>query len=115
MADTKYGQLFTKQDLGEFVEALERLQNEHATLGRYPEDVIVDKVLAEMRGFRLPPAEPLFVLRAQDKAATDTIDHYWTLCEREGSPEAHLDAISLAYSEFTQFSTDNPDRMKVAD
>jgi len=113
--DNKYGQIFTKQDLCEFVEALERLQNENATLGRYPEEVIVDKVLDEMRGFRLPPNEPLFILRGQDRYALPAIGHYLEMCKVADLSEGHVNAVDKAWHDFEDYFEENPDRVKDPD
>lgn len=72
----------------------------------YPE---IKKLLA------IPPDEPIFILRAQDKAAEASIESYQIRAESKGAVSEFLEGVGEAVTEFRQFKAANPERMKVPD
>lgn len=111
MADKKYGQLFTIQDVvnivtlatGEPEEAPTRTKNALMQMSR--------------RGVKLrfPADEPLFVLRAQDQAAPQAIQAYHDSAEFNGASQEHLSDVMAALIEFVGFQSGHPDRVKIPD
>lgn len=63
----------------------------------------------------IPADEPIFILRGQDKAASETIDDYLLNAEDEGADEEFLSGVEKCRTEFEHFKTQNLDRMKVPD
>lgn len=51
-------------------------------------------------GTPIPDDEPIFVLRAQDEEAPETIIDYAKKCERAGSPQEHVNAVMEVYDTF---------------
>lgn len=63
----------------------------------------------------IPADEPIFILRAQDKAALSTLFHYWSKCHDLGSPDGHLDSCQNAIGDFERWQRRHRQRIKVAD
>lgn len=47
--------------------------------------------------------EPVFIFRAQDRLLPQVLIQYMKLCEREGSPDVHLDNIAKNYMVITEW------------
>jgi len=62
-------------------------------------------------GDPIPEDEPVFMLRAKDVFAEQTIAYYLTLA----SQREHKAAIVERIGDFTEFRINNPDRMKAPD
>lgn len=69
----------------------------------------------------IPPDEPIFIMRAQDKFAPDGISDY-RLRKHAGQIDFGTDALPVweaevgsIVSDFRNFQRDNPDRVKVPD
>ena len=121
--DSKYGRLFTEGDVDMLVAAM--------GFADMPEHVVPLRRRAERRlaeeGFelRFPTDEPLFLLRGQDKAATEAIGNvietpessrsYLQACRAVGAHNDHLAAVNSASAEFETWQQQNPDRVKVPD
>lgn len=63
----------------------------------------------------IPGDEPIFILRARDIAAAQTIADYAARCEAVGSPQDHVDAAQEVHAAFRDWAYAYPDRMKVPD
>lgn len=51
--------------------------------------------------------EPVFILRAQDVIAPETIIRYASLCSERGSPQAHVDAVMEVYDRFVRWQQEH--------
>lgn len=63
----------------------------------------------------VPHDEPIFVIRAQDKAACATLIDYADNSERVGASKQFVDAIDGIADDFEKFAIEHPDRQKVPD
>lgn len=111
MSDSKYGRIFTEQDVLDFVQST--LQAYFGENARIDHEAVKGR-LAQFEG-RFPQDEPIFVLRGQDRKALAGIRAYNLACTPETSPMEHLEAITNAIDLFERFRIDNPDRMKHPD
>jgi hypothetical protein len=59
--------------------------------------------------------EPLFVLRARDQAAVDTIKQYAEICRGLGCDEDHVAAVEYQAQRFEEWAGANPDLIKKPD
>ena len=48
----------------------------------------------------IPADEPVFVLRAQDACAIDTLHAYVNACEAHGASDEHLEAVDVVRKRF---------------
>jgi hypothetical protein len=101
--DSKYGRIYTQQD------AISLMQ-----LADDPVDQSFGQILEDFTG-TFPPGEPVFVLRAKDKSALDTLADYRANAKAKGAGGAHLDNVTKAIDEFRNFARNNPDKMKIPD
>lgn len=111
MADTKYGRLYTEEDVAKIVcsitgmiSAPEAVADHIALIDEFP-----------WAQLTFPADEPLFLLRGQDKAATTGVDAYLRECSLMGASLAHTVAIEHAYNTMMEFVARHPDRVKVPD
>lgn len=120
MADSKYGRLFTEDDVREIVNAAVFAGIELAESGdeedtrNFHGDAIYDAVVSGV-DVKFPEDEPLFVLRAQDDIAFDTILAYYEACKDAGIRQEHLDNVDASIELFRKFRDENPDRVKDPD
>lgn len=63
-------------------------------------------------GRPIPEDEPLFLLRAKDRHALDTLEYYRTLCAQDHCTDYHLQGIEDRILAFDQFRLKHPERMK---
>jgi hypothetical protein len=63
----------------------------------------------------IPDDEPVFLLRAKDKAAIRALSEYGVECTRIGSPQTHLDAIADRIADFAIWQADHKPTLKVPD
>lgn len=64
----------------------------------------------------IPVDEPIFIIRARDVLAVDTLVEYRRLALRNGKVDSdHLQAINKRLIDFLRFANEHPDRMKVPD
>jgi hypothetical protein len=70
-----------------------------------------DRIYREARA----AGEPVFVLRAKDRLALDTIDAYGHTALTEGATDDFMDALLDVEREFATWRADNPDAMKLPD
>lgn len=113
MSDTKYGRIFSEEDVKSIVEyALEHgFETEEET----------ETFLSDYEG-KSPSDEPVFVLRGQDNFAVATLERYVELC-RSGNPgipqvissAEHQNEAIRALEGFREFQRDNAERVKVPD
>jgi hypothetical protein len=73
---------------------------------------IVDDKIVNPAGDPIPDDEPLFLLRARDHLAIDTLLAYRALSIRDNCTDYHLDGISDALHRFQEFKREHPERMK---
>jgi hypothetical protein len=102
MTDAKYGRLFTQRDV-ELIyglpDALARLVGELEQEGK----------------LTFPADEPLFLLRAQDKAALNTLACYLPEARDADASEDYIAAAGKVYDAFKTWRCEHPDRVKVPD
>jgi hypothetical protein len=63
----------------------------------------------------IPDDEPVIVIRARDRNACPVISAYHDLCERNGSPQFHLDLIEQTYTRFADWQEANPELVRTPD
>jgi hypothetical protein len=63
-------------------------------------------------GNEIPNDEPLFIFRAKDKLAFDTLTYYLHKCIEDGCSREQLKTLSEMCSEFRTWARNNPDKMK---
>ena len=59
--------------------------------------------------------EPVFVLRAKDKASTRTLSRYVVLCQRYGCNLEFLQDVNRIAMDFYNWRTKNKDQIKIPD
>ena len=69
------------------------------------------KIFNTVSGEEILDDEPLFLLRARDNNAYDTLMHYLALCG-DTCNDLHLEGIKQTIREFIAFNNDHPERMK---
>lgn len=113
--DSKYGQLFTRDD----VERIARHAVAQAEVERGDSNVVIvptlDEMLEGLPDLTFPADEPLFLLRAQDAAAPDTLHDYRHNSEVKGAEPRHLGHVSVAMREMDDWQAANPNRIKIPD
>jgi hypothetical protein len=122
MAESKYGALYTEEDVAMMVALATRADD--------PGDVDVAALrrIIEGEGYelRFPADEPLFLLRGQDKAAPGAIaagpfipqeygggGDYYSNAQVAGADDEHLAAITKAERTMREWQHEHPDRVKV--
>lgn len=70
-------------------------------------------VITERRA--IPLDEPVFIIRAQDKAAAETLRYYLHLCKVEGSSEEHITAATAARDQIVAWQAAHADQVKAPD
>lgn len=63
----------------------------------------------------IPDDEPIFILRAQDRAANETILDYEQNAKDEGATPQFLDGVQDALAKFEQWQGSHPDALKIPD
>lgn len=63
----------------------------------------------------IPDDEPIFILRAQDKAAPQTINQYAENAIRAGSPTEHAAAARRVSSTMREWQQENEEKVKAGD
>jgi hypothetical protein len=109
MADGKYGELYTEDEVVKIVQmavddataSVAAGENAEEVKSRFTEGDIREVARTDLdRVFH--PGEPIFVLRGQDKRALDTVNYYrqhqWPNATQE-----HLDSIDNAIEHFTAY------------
>ena len=77
-----------------------------------PKYIIIDGVLANASTRQvIPEDEPVFIIRAQDVWAAETLIVYRDLCENP----AHQQAVDNRIMDFCDFAENKPERMKEPD
>ncbi len=64
-------------------------------------------------GERVPPEEPLFILRGRDALAVETIHHYVGLLAGNGGDPQRMFELGGVVHDFLMFRKDHPERMKL--
>ena len=105
MADSKYGRIFTEDDV-------RSLMYEASQTGAKTVDIL--RMIADFKG-RFPKDEPVFVLRAKDRRSLSPIRQYYQTCTTAERPAEHLDGIEHAMAAFEDFRTAHPDHLKEPD
>lgn len=111
MAESKYGRLFTEDDVCRIVAGVLRCH------GLNPETARHDAagVLRADQSTTFPADEPLFLLRGQDGAAVPAVRDYGHRADDAGARAVHLGNVSVAALEMERWQTQHPDRVKVPD
>ena len=110
--DSKYGQLYTTDDMIAFARIVVE-----SNLNREDLEDGVDELLDHFEG-RFPKDEPLFLLRGQDRRALNAVRNYRTMTAYSGSTEPSaefLAGLDATVVHFEDFKEDYPDRIKDAD
>lgn len=78
-----------------------------------PKYVISDEgyICNAVTGRPIPRDEPVFILRAQDELASQTLAYYLTMV----ATETHKDAVKHRIDDFNRFRRENPSAMKAPD
>ena len=76
--------------------------------------VTTDAIVSRASGRPIPSDEPVFILRARDYHARDTLIHYLSKILRNGS-NPHADAVLGRLRDFQRFADKNSNRMKHPD
>lgn len=63
----------------------------------------------------IPPEEPIFILRAQDKHSIPTLYFYHHLIAQRTGDQKFADDVSQCALEFTRFQNNHPDSVKEPD
>lgn len=63
----------------------------------------------------IPGGEPVFILRAQDKAAILTLFAYKENARRAGSPDELIQGVEKVEHAFMKWQADNQSKLKAAD
>ncbi len=63
----------------------------------------------------IPDDEPVFILRAQDEQAEQTIDFYGQLSAENERRQEFIDGVSGRLEEFRRWATENPEKVKLPD
>lgn len=63
----------------------------------------------------IPDDEPVFVIRAQDAVAVQTINQYADNATRNGSPSEHHSSARRQAARFKEWQDANPDKVKTPD
>lgn len=107
MADSKYGILFTTQDLS----------NVLAVLGITDTPGINEAIrrVQSSVGLTFPTDEPLFVIRGQDQAAPAAISAYREAAEFNGAGQELLDGVTRAAIEVVGWQSKPETKVKVPD
>lgn len=63
----------------------------------------------------IPDDEPIFILRARDINAVDTLIAYINKAVENGCDGAHAYSVGMRTGDFIDFRRNHPDRMKIPD
>lgn len=74
-------------------------------------DIEDGRLINAATGEPIPEDEPIFILRAKDRKALDTLAHYFRQCRNAN----HILAVSKRILHFVGFSKQYPERMKEPD
>jgi hypothetical protein len=61
----------------------------------------------------IPDDEPVFLLRAQDRLSVQAIEAYMRLCQVNGCPSPHLEALDEVFLAFVNWQGQHPRRVKI--
>jgi hypothetical protein len=103
MADSKYGRLYTHDD----VMRITRLLLIKPSMGGQPTTKRAIARLDATNKLRFPADEPLFLLRGQDVRAAGAVRAY-----QEGCPAAMKAAVGATLQAFKEFALADSDRVK---
>lgn len=74
-----------------------------------------DKYPEIKRLLGIPEDEPIFILRAQDKAAIPTLNAYWDAVTDMGCAESFAAGVDDSRGYFEDFAVANEAKMKIPD
>jgi hypothetical protein len=63
----------------------------------------------------IPPEEPIFILRGQDRSAIPVLNFYYLNNAQLSGPEKWINDLADAIGEFSIFANNHPERMKEPD
>jgi len=66
-------------------------------------------------GIAIPDDEPVFILRAKDRAALGTLRNYLENSRTVGASEEHLHIVQGRINDFDKFRSDHQDRVTIPD
>jgi hypothetical protein len=116
--ENKYGRLFTLEDVRRIAARVVAARYDPDESATAPLPQAVDNAIVGLDGdgeLRLPPDEPLFLLRGQDHASPGVLIAYLDRCDELGAPEEHLHGIAQAHRALVEWQLTYPWRVKVAD
>lgn len=111
--DSKYGQIYTAQDVANIAAVMLRGHVPAEHLQTTIQVAVTEVARAGL--LRFPTDEPLFLLRAQDQAAPAAVHAYLDAAQFNGAAAEHQDGITRAAIEFVQWQAANPNKVKVPD
>lgn len=108
--DSKYGPLYTQQDLDELI----NIATAAATLGNVLDGSQVVAVFESEQGpLTFPKDEPLFLLRGKDSNAWETIVKYIELCESSDASDEHIRVAQHSAGKILAWQQIHPELVKV--
>lgn len=107
MPDSKYGGLYTEDDVKALVQ--EAMENDIES-----EDEFVEQILDKFEG-RFGKDEPLFVIRGRDVAGPRAVRSYGAIAEEEGAGDPLLEGVAAAGEKFQSWQEANPELVKIPD
>ena len=110
MPDSKYGRLFTEDDV---IELMTQAASAYVGIERGPSVNQLMYIIADFEG-KFPVDEPNFLMRGKDRWALGALRHYQQHQSSNASQD-HLDNIDNAVVAFEQFRLNHKDRMKDPD
>lgn len=69
-------------------------------------------IVKRSNGEVVPEDEPLFLIRARDRLALATLQHYLYLSQADGCNDFHFEHLNADIKAFEKFRSDHPERMK---
>ena len=84
-------------------------------ISQEPKYIIEGPVVNRQSGVAIPDDEPVFLLRARDFNAVETLKSYLEIARSGGCDKEHQTAIKLRMRQFSDFAHWNKKRMKTPD
>lgn len=109
--DSKYGRIFTEDEVRSMIEAARATGHDYDTIVASR----VEEESGKFGGWTFPEGMPIFVLVAKDKVATGIIDEYGLDCENRGCDKDHVENVAKAVESFREWQEANPDLVKLPD
>ena len=90
-------------------------QNHRKILRQFRKKIMSKKTPVSVFESAMKNNEPVFVLRAKDSVAEDTIFEYLSRCINAGCSQEHLNGVRKIRDDFIQWKRDHQDQVKRPD